>query len=162
VHFRPILQLVFLALIANGTPIFTKDMLGRQFSYPLDASLQFFDGKPVFGESKTLRGIVLAVIATSICARLLGVGWMIGVLVGITAMAGDLFSSFIKRRFGLDHGARATGLDQLPESLLPALACREALSLTILDIAAVCVLFFVSEILLSRILFRAHLRERPY
>jgi CDP-2,3-bis-(O-geranylgeranyl)-sn-glycerol synthase len=62
----------------------------------------------------------------------------------------------------LGHGARATGLDQLPESLLPALVCRKALSLTMTDIAAICVLFFLSEILISRILFKAHLREHPY
>jgi hypothetical protein len=77
-------------------------------------------------------------------------------------MAGDLFSSFLKRRLRLPPRARATGLDQLPESLLPLLACREALSLTTLDVAVIAGLFFLGEIILSPLLFKIHLRDRPY
>jgi CDP-archaeol synthase len=61
--------------------------------------------------------------------------------VAATAMAGDLLSSFVKRRFGLAPSSKATGLDQIPEALFPLLACRSALSLTALDIAAGCVIF---------------------
>ena len=77
-------------------------------------------------------------------------------------MAGDLFSSFLKRRMRLPAGDRATGLDQIPESLFPLLACRLTLSLTALDIAAVVVAFFLGEVLFSRLFYRLHLRERPY
>jgi len=77
-------------------------------------------------------------------------------------MAGDLFSSFLKRRMRLPAGGRATGLDQVPESLFPLLACRAALSLTLLDIAVGVGIFLVGEVVLSRLLFKAHLRDRPY
>ena len=32
----------------------------------------FVDGQPIFGPSKTIRGIVVSVLATSICAALIG------------------------------------------------------------------------------------------
>jgi len=77
-------------------------------------------------------------------------------------MAGDLFASFLKRRMQLPAGSRATGLDQVPESLLPLLACRSALSLTALDITVVVVAFFLGEVFLSILFYKLHFREHPY
>jgi hypothetical protein len=77
-------------------------------------------------------------------------------------MAGDALSSFIKRRLDLPSSSRATGLDQIPESLVPLLACRPMLPLTPWDIAASVAIFLVGEIVLSRALYRVHLRDRPY
>jgi hypothetical protein len=77
-------------------------------------------------------------------------------------MAGDLFSSFLKRRMDLPPSSRAIGLGQVPEALFPLLACREALSLTALDIASTVAVFFVGELLLSRLLYSVHLRDQPY
>jgi CDP-2,3-bis-(O-geranylgeranyl)-sn-glycerol synthase len=79
-----------------------------------------------------------------------------------TAMAGDLFSSFLKRRLGLAPSSRATGIDQIPESLFPLLACARLLSLTVVDIAAGTAIFLIGEVVLSRLLFKFHLRDRPY
>jgi hypothetical protein len=157
-----ILQMLILLAVANGTPVIAKDILGNFFSSPLDAHLTFIDGRPLFGTSKTIRGILLAVLTTSACARLVGLSWEIGLLVGIVAMAGDLFSSFLKRRINLPSGGRATGLDQIPESLFPFLACRVLLSLTIVDIVVGVGIFFIGEVFLSRALFKYHLRDRPY
>ena len=39
-----------------------------------------------------------------------------GLAFSALSMAGDLLSSFIKRRRGLPSGARSTALDQLPEA----------------------------------------------
>ena len=77
-------------------------------------------------------------------------------------MAGDLVSSFIKRRLGRPPSTRAIGLDQIPESLLPLLACKLPLLLSWMDIFAGVVLFLVGELLLSRLLYRAHIRDQPY
>ena len=105
---------------------------------------------------------ILAVLVTMAGAPLVGLDWTIGVLVGGLAMTGDLVSSFLKRRMGRPSSSRASGLDQVPESLFPLLACRNLLSLTIADIGACVVLFFIGEILLSRVLYALHLRDRPY
>jgi len=83
-------------------------------------------------------------------------------VVATTAMAGDLLSSFLKRRLALQPSSQAVGLDQIPESLFPLLACRQALSLTVLDIVVGTAIFFLGEVVLSRVLFRLHVRDRPY
>src|SRR6266566_10016666 len=103
------LQLLILLMLANGTPVIAKKVLGDHYSFPLDGNLTFADGRPVFGRSKTIRGIVLAVLVTTACAPLIGLGWQTGLLVGSFAMAGDLFSSFCKRRLGLPSSSRASG-----------------------------------------------------
>lgn len=157
-----ILQLLVLLALANGTPVLAKNLLGRRFARPLDGGISFVDGRPLLGTSKTIRGVLLAILATSAGAPLIGVNWRIGALVGSVAMAGDLFSSFVKRRMNRSSSSRATGLDQVPESLFPLLACRDALSLTALDIALAVAIFFVGELVLSRLLYRAHLRDQPY
>lgn len=157
-----IVRLLFLLAVANGAPVIARDILGRRFSFPVDGGVGFIDGQPLFGASKTVRGILLSVATTSAFAPLAGLDWGIGFRLGSMAMAGDLFSSFLKRRLRLPPRARATGLDQLPESLFPLLACREALSLTTLDVAVITGLFFLGEIILSPLLFKIHLRDRPY
>jgi CDP-2,3-bis-(O-geranylgeranyl)-sn-glycerol synthase len=53
-------------------------------------------------------------------------------------------------------------VDQIPESLLPMLACRNVLSFTIADIVLAVGIFLVTELILSRLLYKAHLRDTPY
>jgi CDP-diglyceride synthetase len=157
-----IAQLLVLITLANGTPIVVKRVFGPRFSFPLDAGVSFFDGRPLFGKSKTVRGILLSILLTTAGAPILGLDLAIGARVAIAAMAGDLLSSFLKRRMNLPSSSQAVGLDQVPESLFPMLACRAALSLTIADIALGVGVFFVVELILSRLLFQAHLRDEPY
>ncbi len=157
-----VIRLIILLAIANGAPVVAKKVLGQRLARPVDGATTFSDGRPVFGPSKTIRGIVLAVVATAAGAAALGLTWPIGALVGATAMAGDLFSSFVKRRLDRPASSRATGLDQIPESLLPLLACYRPLGLSALDVGLGVVVFFVGEVLISRVLFRLHLRDQPY
>jgi CDP-archaeol synthase len=161
-HVLLIFWLLFLLTLANGTPVIAHKILGNRFAQPLDGGITFVDGRPLFGPSKTLRGILLSTIVTGAGAALLGLGFGLGALFASLAMAGDLFSSFIKRRLGLRPSSRATGLDQIPESLFPLLACRDALSLSLTDIVMTVAIFFIGEILLSRLLYRWRLRDRPY
>ena len=161
-HLLAILQSMILLTLANGAPVVAKKILGSRFSLPLDAGVAFLDGRPLFGPSKTLRGIVVSVLATAAGAPLMGLEPTTGAAVAAAAMAGDLFSSFVKRRLNLPPSSQALGLDQIPESLLPMLACRDALALTAADIALGVGVFFAGELVLSRLLYRAHLRDEPY
>jgi CDP-2,3-bis-(O-geranylgeranyl)-sn-glycerol synthase len=77
-------------------------------------------------------------------------------------MAGDLLSSFTKRRLGRPASSRAIPIDQIPESLLPLLACYTALDLSYLDVLVGVLVFLIGGLLLSRVLFRLHVRDRPY
>jgi CDP-diglyceride synthetase len=115
-----ILELLILLALANGTPVVAKRLFGRKLGQPLDRGTMFRDGRTWFGTSKTVRGIVLAVLATTGAASLLGLGWKTGTLVGATAMVGDLFASFVKRRLGLISSSQAIGRFQ---SLSSPAAC---------------------------------------
>jgi CDP-archaeol synthase len=157
-----ILQLLVLLTLANGTPIVAKKIFGPRFSFPLDAGTIFFDGRPLLGHSKTIRGIVVSILVTAASAPLIGLDLTIGAIVAGAAMAGDLSSSFVKRRLNLPPSSQALALDHVPESLFPMLACRDALSLTVADIALGVGIFFIGALILSRFLFRAHLRDEPY
>lgn len=161
-HYVPIAQILILLTLANGSPVVAKRIFGDRLSQPVDGGRKFIDGRPIFGSSKTIRGVVIAIISATAATPILGFEFSVGLLAGAAAMVGDLFSSFIKRRLSLAPSSKATGLDQIPESLLPLLACRKALGLTGLDIMVALISFVVGEILLSRLLFALNLRDRPY
>lgn len=157
-----IIQLLVLLMVANGAPIIAKKLFGNFLSHPLDLGFHFIDGRPLLGPSKTIRGIVVALLATIAFAPLIGMHWKIGTLVAGAAMAGDLFSSFLKRRLRFAPSSMALGLDQIPESLFPLLACKKILALTEIDVIIGVVAFFTGELLLSRLLYRLNLRDQPY
>lgn len=157
-----IFKFVLLLAIANGTPLLAGKLSGRFLSYPLDAGKIFADGRPLFGPSKTIRGIFAALIATSVLAPVFGIAWKIGFLIALAAMTGDLTSSFIKRRIGVAPSSTALGLDQIPEALLPALVCKNVLALTVVDVISIVALFFIGEVILARLLFKLHIRDEPY
>ena len=157
-----ILQLLFLLIIANGIPIIAKNIWGQRFAYPVDAGINFFDGRPLFGASKTIRGVILTIIITPLFALFIGIDWLVGLFIASTSMLGDLLSSFIKRRLNMPPSSMALGLDQIPESLLPLLVCKSMLALTAGDIITIVVMFFVIELALSRLLYRWNIRDEPY
>ena len=161
-HSSVIIRLLFLLLLANGTPMLVGKLMGAWLSRPVDGGREFADGRPLLGRSKTIRGIILAILVTTVGAPLVGLSWEIGILIGSLAMAGDICSSFLKRRLGLQPSSPAVGLDQIPESLFPLLGCVGPLSLTFADIVVGVVIFFIGELLLSRLLYAFDLRDRPY
>lgn len=157
-----IAQLLALLTVANGTPVIAAKILGSSFAAPVDGNTEFIDGRPLFGPSKTLRGVALSLLATSAFAPLIGVEWKVGALVAATAMAGDLLSSFLKRRLGLSASSQFVGLDQIPESLFPLLACWFLVPLSMFDIAVTTAIFVVGALALSRLLFKLNIRDQPY
>ena len=161
-HSGNTLTALLLLMVANGAPVIAAKVLARRISYPIDGNLRLADGNRLLGASKTIRGVVVAVLATVAAAVALGLDWMLGIVAGVTALAGDLFSSFIKRRLGMTASSMVLGLDQIPESLFPLLACAGWLSLGMNDIIVGLIVFFVGELVLSRLFFALGLRDRPY
>lgn len=156
------LKLLLLLGVANGAPILARRLLGSRWSWPLDGELRFIDGRPLLGRGKTLRGLVVATLATACAAPMLGIDPALGARMGFAAMLGDAGASFVKRRLGLASGARCRGLDQVPESLLPLLVAAGPLGLSLAQLAGVTLAFYVLELPLARLLFRLGIRERPY
>jgi CDP-2,3-bis-(O-geranylgeranyl)-sn-glycerol synthase len=156
------LRLLLLLGVANSAPIAARRLLADRWAAPLDGGLTFVDGRPLLGPGKTIRGVAAAVVATALASWVLGMSPQVGALLGAVSMAGDALASFVKRRLGVAPSGRATGLDQVPESLLPLLAVQGMLDLSAVQILAVTIAFFILEIPLARWAFRLGLRERPY
>ena len=148
-----IAKVLFLLAMANSTPVIGKRILGEKMAFPIDGGLILSDGQPLFGKSKTIRGVVLALLVTTMLAPLVDLEFMDGAMVSAAAMIGDLLSSFLKRRLKIPPSGMTIGLDQIPEALLPALVARCVLPLTSSDIAAIVSIFFVAELFFSRIFF---------
>ncbi len=161
-QYLAIAQATVLLALANGAPVIAKKVFGSRFIRPLDGRVKFLDRQPLFGSSKTIRGILVSLVVATAGAPFVGLTPKLGALAAAAAMAGDLFSSFVKRRLRLKPSSRALGLDQVPESLLPLLALRDALALTAADIALAVAVFLVGELVLSRLLYKVHLRDEPY
>ncbi len=95
---------------------------------PMDFGRTFLDGRRLLGDGKTWRGFVggiasgfvLGLVLQGIAilvSPLLSFGeWpsVLGILILLpfAGLVGDLLGAFIKRRLGLDRGAKALGLDQ--------------------------------------------------
>ncbi len=130
--------------------------------WPVDCGYRWFDRRPLFGASKTWRGLLFAVLAGSLSAPWMGFHWQDGAWFACYSMLGDLLSSFIKRRAGYPESSCFRAVDTIPESLLPALLLQQTLSLSYPAIIIVVLLFSILEALLSPILYWLHIRKRPY
>ena len=102
------LQLLLLIIIANGAPIILRALMGKRLDFAIDSGYRLADNNPLFGSSKTWRGVIAALIITSIAAVLIGYPASTGAQIAIYSVLGDDLSSFIKRRHGAQqHGAIA-------------------------------------------------------
>ena len=155
-------KLLLLVIIANGAALLGTTLFGRHFAQPLDFGLKLPDGKRLFGDHTSIRGILLAGAVTALAAPLLGLPVTHGAIIGFAAMAGDAFSSFVKRRMGIEPGGKALGLDQIPESLLPLLAVAADYGLSLPVALGLSLIFLGFELSVSQLLYRLRLRKHPY
>ncbi len=155
-------QALVLVAAANAAPVIGKRLLGTIGAWPADGGLCLRDGRPLFGPSKTWRGLALGVLGAIAAGTAMGLPAGVGALAGGAAMAGDLASSFIKRRCGRASSSQALGLDQVPELLLPLLAVAPRLGLDAAEILLGVAVFFVVELGVSRMLHAIGLRDEPY
>ena len=158
----PLWPPLLLLLVANGAPILARQLLGQRFDSPLDRGYRFFDNRPLLGPNKSWRGVVAALLATTLCALLLGAVWWLGAFLALLSMLGDALASFIKRRLAIAPRGRAVGLDQIPEALLPLWLLRDILGLDSVQILLTVALFVLLDLTLSPLLYRWHIRLRPY
>jgi CDP-diglyceride synthetase len=157
-----ILELLILLTAANGAPVLATRLLGERWSWPLDGGLVLADGRRALGASKTVRGLVASLAGTAAAALILGLPWVLGLAFAAASMIGDMTSSFVKRRLGIESSGRALGLDQIPEALLPLLVCYGPLGLDPLTVAAAVVVFAAGSLIVSPVMFRLGIRQRPY
>ncbi|MEJ2179944.1 MAG: CDP-archaeol synthase [Gammaproteobacteria bacterium] len=159
---RDLFFILLLIVAGNGAPILIRFILGNRMQMPVDFHRKFIDDKRIFGNSKTWIGLVSIPVASIGTAWLMNQAIEIGVLVGFGIMLGDLFSSFTKRRMNMKESSMAVGLDQIPESLFPLILVKDIVGLDFMQIVFGVVLFIIFELLVSRMLYRMHIRKQPY
>lgn len=126
---------VFLPVgLANTGPVTANNITFlKKFSQPLDFG-KTFRGKRIFGDHKTIRGIIAGVITGLFVASLqmlifdafswpedfsAGIDYtslvvlLMGICMGFGAVAGDAIKSFFKRQVGVAPGKNWVPFDQL-------------------------------------------------
>ena len=146
------LELLLLIVIANAAPVITSFIIPKQ--KPIDFGIKLQDQQALFGQSKTWSGLISSLILTSLFAYALNYDFLIGLIISCLAMLGDLLSSFIKRRLKKQSSEACILLDQIPESVFPALAMMSIYSLSLIQVIAIVVSFIIIELILSSALLR--------
>ncbi len=94
------------AYVANFVP----GVIGH--GRPVDLGRNFVDGRRILGNGVTVRGTVSGILGGTIIGFLQG-QLLLGFILGVGAMGGDMAGSFIKRRLGKSSGSPLFPLDQL-------------------------------------------------
>ncbi len=161
------LKILILLWSINLTPVLLGYVFAKKWSWPLDKETLFIDGKRLFGNHKTVRGLICGVIAGSIIGLLLGFPLWVGFISGLLSMVGDIFGSFTKRRFSLSPGKVVPVFDQLLEGLFPLVLLGPVFSLSGIHVVFLLIVFiittflgslFLNEVLLTRP-FHSYSRE---
>lgn len=155
-------KILLLLLSCNGAPVLVARVMGSHWAAPVDGGRHLADSYPLFGASKTWRGLAAMLVTGGVVSGLLGYGVCFGLLVAALAASGDLLSSFCKRRRALEPSAPCIGLDQLPESALPSWYAVAVLGLPWVYALTLPLVFVLAQLLLSRPLFWLHIRKQPY
>jgi len=117
--------ILFPAYAANGFPPMARGSL------PIDFNKNWFDKNRIFGDGKTIEGFSLGLIAGTFVGvieslvqpsinsyaaiwniQIPSMNFLIGFLISLGALCGDLGGSFIKRRLGFKRGKEVIFLDQ--------------------------------------------------
>ncbi len=154
-----VFRIVVFLLWVNGLPPIVSVAVHERFGRQVDGGAVWFDGRPLFGRHKTIRGLVSSVAGGIAAFPWLHEAWWVAGIAALLAMAGDLFSSFIKRRSRFHSGRQVVVLDQLFEALFPLLFLNRHLSLSTEQNLLILVLFITTSFLFSRLWL--HITGRP-
>lgn len=156
------LELFVMLVLANGVPVLVARICRDRWDWPVDGQRRWRDGLPLLGPSKTWRGLVSGALSCGLFSWWMGAGFLAGLGFGLLSLSGDMASSFVKRRMGLPSSARAPGLDQLPEAVLPMPLALVWLPATLMDTVLAVLLFCTAHVTFSPLLHRLGIRKNPH
>ena len=141
---------------------------------PLDFGKKFSDGKPIFGSGKTFKGFFWGIAIGT------GVGFLItaflpqhalafttnfvllGFLLSLGAIIGDMIASFFKRRNGIDQGKEVLFLDQLDFAMGGMILGSVLYVPDFYEILAVCIVTLIVHKASNYIAFKLKLKKVPW
>lgn len=160
-----VIKVAAFLLWVNFLPPLANMIWGERFNRPIDGGGLWFDQHPIFGHHKTIRGALISLLGGTAVAPLFGVDLPVAAAAALLAMAGDLLSSFIKRRQNMPSGGNAIVLDQIFESLFPTLFLKLSLQLSWLQVLFIILCFipvaYLGSAFWNFIMFRPPLKNYP-
>lgn len=169
-----LLLFILPAYIANATPV----LFGG--GMPVDFRRKFIDGERLLGDGKTWRGLLaglcfgsltglvesqscsFAILPVSLCSLNL---LLLGFVLSLGTMLGDLAGSFIKRRMRIQRGHPSLILDQLSFllfALLFSIPYVPAGFLALYSVAFLFVLTYLLHVLTNIFANRLGLKKVPW
>ena len=165
------------AYFANMAPVMTKKIFNN-LKIPIDFNKKI-NNKPIFGQNKTFRGLIFGVIFAIIIAFIQSVfynnnilldislvdysNWLlIGFLLGLGAIFGDLIESFVKRRLNYEPGKSFVPFDQLDFVIGALIFIYPIVSLSLNKILIILILSFVLHVLVNHISFYTSVRKEKW
>ncbi len=152
---------IFPAYSANAVPVIFGG--GK----PLDMGVILGDGRPLFGAHKTFRGFFAGLVIGSLVGfveSLIFNGYspLLGFLLSLGALIGDLFGAFVKRRLGLAPGAFFPVVDQLDFVLFALLFSFPLVQPTLAMTLIVLAMTVPVHVLTNLLAYLAGLKKSPW
>lgn len=163
------------AYIANSVPV----VFGGRTS--IDLGTKFIDKQRLLGSGKTIRGfaagLLAGVAASYVLATYFGAYYapflegaekfVVGSMLALGALTGDLAGSFVKRRLGLPRGHPSLFLDWLPFlffALLFACAYSPRIwnEMKVLGLAFLVIVTIIAHVVSNRIGYFLKLKKVPW
>lgn len=161
-----ILKITAFLLWINFLPPMAKIVFRDRFCWPLDRGRLWMDGHPLFGPNKTIRGVLFSLIGGAAVFLVISVPLWVAGTAALLAMAGDLLTSFIKRRPNIPSGKNIAILDQIFEGSFPAIFLGHYLSLPLLQILIIISLFvstaYLGSVIWVNITYRPSHKNYPH
>ncbi len=158
------------AYFANMAPVIVKKI--NVLVIPIDFNRQL-GGKPIFGKNKTFRGLFFGVLFAIVIAYLQYLlrdtfsslalvdysNWLVlGFLMGLGAVLGDLSESFVKRRLGYQSGKPFVPFDQTDFVIGAVILVSFFVSLSLEKILIILGLSFILHIVVNHLAFYLRIR----
>jgi len=168
--------------LANSAPVFANRIpVLRDLGVPLDGGKTFL-GKRIFGDHKTLRGLLAGVLVAILVAAIQmalfnNIAWiqtisepinysdpivlLMGAALGFGALAGDAVKSFFKRQVSVPSGKSWFPFDQIDYIIGGLLASIPFVSLSIKEYLVIGLVWFVIHPIATVVAWVLHLKDSP-
>jgi CDP-2,3-bis-(O-geranylgeranyl)-sn-glycerol synthase len=156
------LEFIFPAYCANAIPVLAGGGL------QIDFGKKFFDGRPLFGKNKTFRGFFAGLIVGAAVGCLESVVFdyhiLLGFLIPLGALFGDLTGAFMKRRLDIPPGGLLPIVDQV-DFIIGAIVFSLPLSFQMLSWQLVAMMMAITvpiHLLTNFVAYKLKLKSNPW
>ena len=163
-------------IILYITPLYLANSTAMIFGggLPIDLNKRFIDGRPIFGRGKTFRGAFVGILIGSITALIIYLLFpfyaekitsnylLLGFLLALGAIIGDIIASFFKRRNNIPQGTEVLFLDQLDFVIGSMIIGSFVYIPSFYEVVIICITTLIIHKLSNYIAFKIKLKKVPW